>query len=82
MNNNIVVSGIKYSLCALMSTLPTAMSFLSCLLSFFVNSAADANRLAHLNLTGDKSGHVRSLSCGSEPNLDVWTCTQSKLLSS
>ena len=69
MNNNIAVSGVKYSLCALMSTLTSPMSSLGCLLSSFFNS--DVNRSAHLNLTRDKSGHVRSLSYGPEPNLDV-----------
>ena len=67
MNNNMAVSGVKYSLCALI-TIP--MSSLGCLSSFF-NS--DVNRSAHLNLTRDKSGHVRSLSYGPEPNLDVCT---------
>ena len=63
------VSGVKYSLCASISTLTTPMSSLGCLLSFFLNS--DVNRSAHLNLTTEKSGHVRSLSYGPEPNLDV-----------
>ena len=63
------VSGVKYSLCALMSTLTTPMSSLGCLLSSFFNS--DVNRSAHLNLKRDKSGHVLSLSYGPEPNLDV-----------
>ena len=69
MNNNMAVSGVKYSLSALMSTLTTPMSSLGCLLSSFFNS--DVNKSAHLNLTRDKSGHVRSLSYGPEPNLDV-----------
>ena len=69
MNNNMTVSGVKYSLCALMSTLTTPMSSLGCLLSSFFNS--DVNRSAHVDLTREKSGHVRSLSYGPEPNLDV-----------
>ena len=63
------VIGVKYSLCAVISTLITPMSSLGCLHSFFFDS--DVNRPAHLNLTRDKSGHVRSLSYGPEPNLDV-----------
>ena len=41
-NNNIAVSGAKYSLCALMSTFTTPMSSLSWLLSSLFNS--DVNR--------------------------------------
>ena len=63
------VSGVKYSLCALMSTSTTPMYSSSSLLSSFFNS--DVNRSGYLNMTRDKSGHVRSLSCRSEPNLDV-----------
>ena len=63
------VSVVKYSLCDLMSTLTTPMSSMSWLLSFFFSS--DVNRSAHLNLTRAKSGHVRSLSYGPEPNMDV-----------
>ena len=69
MNNNMAVTGVKYSLCALMSTVTTPMSSLGCLLSSFFDSGV--NRSAQLNLTRDKSGHVRSLSCGPEPSLDV-----------
>ena len=69
MNNNMAVSGVKYSVCALMSTLTTPMSSLDCLLSSFFSS--DVNKSAHLNLTKDKSGHARSLSYGPEPCLDV-----------
>ena len=65
------VSGLKYSLCALMSTRTTPMSSLGRLLSSFFNS--DVKRSAHLNLTYDKSGQVRSLSYDPEPNLDVCT---------
>ena len=63
------VSGVKYSLCALMSTLTTPMASLNWLLSSFFDS--DVNGSANLNLTRDKSGHVRSLSYGPEPNLDM-----------
>ena len=69
MNNNMAVGDVKYSVCALMSTRTTPMSSLGCLLSSFLNS--DVNKSAHLNLTRDKSGHVRSLSYSPEPNLDV-----------
>ena len=55
------VGGVKYSLCALMSTLATPMSSLSWLLSSFFNS--DVNGSARLNLAGDGSGRVRSLGC-------------------
>ena len=39
-------------------------------LASFFNS--DVNNSAHLNLIREKSGHVRSLSYGPKPNLDMY----------
>ena len=61
------VGGVKYSLCALMSTLTTPMSSLGCLLSSFFSSYV--NRSARLGLAGEGSGLVLSLSCGP---VNVW----------
>ena len=66
-----VIDRVKYSLRALTSSLTTPMFSLSWLLSSFFSSAV--NRLAHLNLTRDESGYVRSLSY--DP-VSVWPRTR------
>ena len=76
MNNNMVVSLVKYSLCAIISTLTTPVLSLGWLLSSFFSS--DVNRSAHI-IWREKSGHVRNLNRGPEPNLDmyaVWATIQ------
>ena len=60
-----VVSLVKYSLFAIISTLTTPVFSLGCLLSSIPMSTD------RLHLTREKSGHVRSLSYGPEPNLDM-----------
>ena len=67
-NNNMAVSGVKYSLCALMHTLTSPMSSLSWLLSSILMLT---DRPTHL--IGEKFGNVRSLSYGPEPNWHMYT---------
>ena len=71
MNNDMAVSGVKYSLCALISTLTTVMSFLSWLLSSIlmsINQLTSSDKKQIWTCTQSKlwsrtkPGYVRSLS--------------------